>query len=658
VKKEDFFQILLYKMDDCDKTLTQVNKKVISGFLFEERGSKMFDVISRLKLYIFTALFFSSLIILFIMSGCGDGFNPNSPSASTRNGSTSLSIRWHNTIEEQNNDLSNAATFDCLGYNVESVGCEVYDESNELLVSVGPWPCADGAGQIEGIKAGSNRTFVIMAEDGNDNILYQGTASEVTIEPEQTQNVVVDVYPFVPVLSGPPDGAILDPNAFRLRWQALPNINQYRVQISEETAFESPVIDETVSETTYVPTVLAASTPYYWRISAVNASDNIGAPSEARSFTTSNCTYTTLPDRNRFPIEGGPNNFMINTGDNCTFLATVSNAWITFTDPADGVGIGSIPFNYTVAANEDPAGRIGFIYLGGQRHIIIQSGTDHLCGFLFEPTSRNFNEMGGDGEINLLTTELDCPWTAASNSEWVRITDGLSGNGDYILQYTVDPNAEAQVREAIITVGDQTFTISQEGASAPAVCITSSISEQQFTDSGGDGWIEITASMEECQWTADSDVNWIQFDNDPPNTVTGFGSDSNVTFHVMANNETSVRTGTITVNGEAYTISQTGMPAACTYQIDPLSSGLFGIEGGTDHFNVLPSAENCSWSAVSSNPDWAVIISADVASGVVSYQVAPNDGIDPRNATITIQPNGPSYTISQAGQPTVPPTVP
>jgi hypothetical protein len=653
VKKEDFFQILLYKMDDCDKTLAQVNIKAISRFLFEERGSKMLGVIPRLKLYIFTTLFFSSLIILFIMFGCGDGFNHNSPSASTQTGSTSLSIHWHNTIEKQNADLSNAATFDCLGYNVESVGCEIYDENNELLVSAGPWPCIDGAGRIEGIKAGSNRTFVIIAKDGNDNILYQGTASQITIEPEQTQKVVVEVYPFVPVLSGPPDGAILDPNAFRLRWQALPNINQYRVQISEETAFEAPVIDVTVSGTSYVPTILAASTPYYWRISAVNASDRIGAPSEVRSFTTSDCTYTILPDRNRFPIEGGPNNFMINTGDNCTFLATISNAWITFTDPADGVGIGSIPLNYTVAANQDPAGRIGFIYLGGQRHIIIQSGTDHLCGFLFEPKSRNFNETGGDGEIDVLTTEIDCPWTAAVDQEWVRITDGLSGNGDYNIQYTVDPNTGAQAREAIITVGDQTFTISQEGSSAPAVCITSSIPDQEFTNSSGDGRIVITASMEECQWTAESDVDWIYFDNDPSNTITGFGSNPQVTFHVMANSETSGRFGTITVNGEAYTINQSGMPAPCTYQIDPSSSGQFSVDGGPGQFNVIPSADNCSWSAVSSQPDWAVIISADVAGGVVSYQVEPNNGLA-REATITIQPGGPSYTITQAGQPTVP----
>ena len=615
-------------------------------------------IIPRLKLYIFTALFFSSLIISFIMFGCGDGYNNGSPSASPQTGSTSLSIHWHNAVGQRNADLFKAAKFDCLGYDVESVSCEVYDENNELLVSAGPWSCADGAGQIDGIKVGSNRTFVIMAKDGNDNILYQGTAAEITIEPDQTENVAVDVYPFVPVLSGPPDGAVLDPNAFRLRWQALANINLYRVQISEDTAFESPVIDETVSESNYVPITLAASIPYYWRISAVNESDNIGAPSEVRSFTTSDCTYTILPDRNRFSIEGGPSNFMINTGDNCTFLAVLSDDWITFTDPADGIGSGNIPLNYTVTTNEDPTGRIGFIYVGGQRHIIIQSGTDHRCGFLLEPTSRNFNEMGGDGEIDILTTEVECPWTAAVDQEWVRITDGLSGNGDYNIQYTVDPNTGAQTREAIITVGDQTFTISQEGSSSPAVCITSSIPEQEFTNLGGDGQIEITASMEECQWTADSDVNWIYFDNDPSNTITGLGSNPQVTFHVMANDGTGERFGTITVNGETFTISQAERPAACTFQLNPSSSGEIIAAGGPGQFNVIPSADSCSWRAVSSNPDWVVITSADVASGIVNYQVEPNDGIDPRNATITIQPNGPSYTITQVGQPIVPPNVP
>ena len=450
------------------------------------------------------------------MLGCGDGYNNSSPSASTQTGSTSLAIHWHPAIEEQYADLSNAAAFDCLGFNVESVGCEVYDENNELLVSAGPWPCVDGAGQIDSIKVGSNRTFVIMAKDGNDDILYQGTATEVTIEPDQTQNVAVDVYPFVPVLSEPPDGAVLDPNAFRLRWQALANISQYRVQISEDSAFEASVIDETISGANYVPTTLAGSTSYFWRISGVNESGNIGAPSEVRSFTTSDCTYTILPDRNRFPIEGGSGIFTINAGENCTFLAVVSDDWITFTDPVDGIGSGSRPLSYAVAANDDPAGRIGFIYAGGQRHIIIQAGTDPGCGLLLEPMSRNFNETGGDGQIDVLTTEVVCPWTAAVDQDWVTITDGESGNGDYNIQYTVDPNTGAQAREATITVGDQTFTISQEASSSPVVCITISVPEQEFTNSGGDGRIVITASMEECQWTAESDVDWINFDNDHP----------------------------------------------------------------------------------------------------------------------------------------------
>ena len=161
--------------------------------------------------------------------------------------------------------------------------------------------------------------------------------------------------------------------------------------------------------------------------------------------------------------------------------------------------------------------------------------------------------------------------------------------------------------------------------------------------------------MEECQWTAESDVDWINFDNDPPNTITGFGSNSQVPFHVMANDGESERTGTITVNGEAYTISQSGTPAAaCTFRINPSSSGEIVADGDAGQFNVIPSADNCSWSAVSSDPAWVVITSADVAGGIVSYRVEPNDGTDPRDATITIQPGGPSYTITQAGQPSTP----
>jgi hypothetical protein len=204
-------------------------------------------------------------------------------------------------------------------------------------------------------------------------------------------------------------------------------------------------------------------------------------------------------------------------------------------------------------------------------------------------------------------------------------------------------------------VGNQIHTISQAGGSPVDNCIDNiSFSPQEFSDSGGDGMINITALTEDCPWTAVSNVDWIFFDNGI-NTIEGIGSDS-VIFHITRNDTTVARTGTITVNGQEYTINQTGSTVDdCIYQIDPLS-GSFSIEGGAGQFNVIV-LDVCSWSAASSDSTWIRITSAvnGNGNGIVSYQVEPNNDFDSRVGTITIQGispiqlDGPSYTITQEG---------
>lgn len=610
----------------------------------------MFDIIRQLRSCIFAAAFFSSLIILFLIVSCSDGYHNNTPSDSSQTGSVSLSIYWHNTVDPQDEDLTiAAAAFDCPTYGVEYVVCNVYDENNDFLVSAEPWPCVAGAGTVDGIKAGPNRTFVITAEDGGNNILYQGTTTGVTIKPNQTtENVTVDIHSFRPQLVAPPNEATLDPNTFSLQWQALANASQYRLEVSEGPTFETLAVNETVSGTSYVPTTLRENEQYYWRISAVDDLVNIGIPSEVRSFTTSACTYTIEPDRlDPFPIEGGSGEFTIASEENCTYLAVVSDEWITLAEGTN-TGSGSGTISYTVAANEDPAGRIGNILVGGQEHIVIQAGTENLCAFMLEPGEVTVEAAEYNGEIEVTAVADDCSWTPVVDVDWVAVTDGVDGSGNGILRYTVDPNTEIESREATITVGNQIHTISQAGGSPDDICIDIiSFSPQEFSDSGGDGIIDITAFTEDCQWTANSNVDWISFDNGM-NDISGTGS-SSVTFHVMLNDETDARSGTISVNGQEYTINQAGSPSVCTYQVEPLS-GSFGIEGGAGEFNVI-APDSCSWSVVSSAPSWITITSGSDGNGdgIVSYQVQPNDS--PREGTITIQPDGPSYTITQEGPP-------
>src|SRR5262245_53560645 len=92
----------------------------------------------------------------------------------------------------------------------------------------------------------------------------------------------------------------------------------------------------------------------------------------------------------------------------------------------------------------------------------------------------------------------------------------------------------------------------------------------------------------------------------------GGGSDT-VSFTVHANNGGS-RTGTITVGGQVFTVTQ------CGYEVSP-TSDTFESGGGGGSVSVS-SAAGCSWSAVS-NAGWINITSGANGSGngAVNYSV-------------------------------------
>ena len=114
-------------------------------------------------------------------------------------------------------------------------------------------------------------------------------------------------------------------------------------------------------------------------------------------------------------------------------------------------------------------------------------------------------------------------------------------------------------RSMIVIVLVLALLIASSGAGAAesmdGISCTYSISptSQSFGDIGGSGNVSVT-SPDDCNWTATSDDDWI--------TVTsgdsGNGSGT-VVYSVAANPDASSRTGTITIAGETFTVTQDGI---------------------------------------------------------------------------------------------------
>ena len=139
-----------------------------------------------------------------------------------------------------------------------------------------------------------------------------------------------------------------------------------------------------------------------------------------------------------------------------------------------------------------------------------------------------------------------------------------------------------------------------------------------------------------CTWTATSNASWI--------TVTSGASGSgngNVRFNVAPNTGSTSRTGTLTIAGQTFTVSQERL--VCDYDLSRNSQS-FKKGGGNGHVDVSANP-GCAWTATS-QVSWITITSglSGVGDGRVQYEVARNLG-NQRTGTMIIA--GKTFTVTQ-----------
>ena len=168
-----------------------------------------------------------------------------------------------------------------------------------------------------------------------------------------------------------------------------------------------------------------------------------------------------------------------------------------------------------------------------------------------------------------------------------------------------------------------------------------SLISKSFGSSGGLGSIGVTATSG-CSWNVSSNASWINITSGSSGTGNG-----TVSYSVSGNTGSS-RTGTITIAGKTFTVTQDNGPIGttpCPESISPVSK-TFGSDGGTDNMSVV-APDGCNWTA-SSSASWINITSSSSGSGngTVNYSVLPNTGSS-RTGTITIASK--TFTVTQDG---------
>ncbi len=352
----------------------------------------------------------------------------------------------------------------------------------------------------------------------------------------------------------------------------------------------------------YVYTVQYTVAP---NTSGADRTGTITTAGQTVTVTQSPCTYSVSPTSESFDPGGGTGSIEVTTPIGCTFTVVSNVAWITVSQGGGSAGMNVQPLlsyvytvRYTVAPNTSGADRTGTLTVAGQAVTVTQSS----CTYSVSPTSESFDPGGGTGSIEV-TTQMGCTFSAASNVSWITVSSASSSAKMKVqpllsvvstVSYTVAANTSGSDRTGTITVAGQTVTVTQ----SPCTYSISPAS-QSFDAGGGTGSFEVTMKMG-CTFTAVSNASWI--------TVSSASSSakmkvqpllsvvSTVSYTVAANTSGSDRTGTITVAGQTFTVSQSGPPPCTSYtssdsacQQDVPWNGIVGLGTITTTYTGVPA---------------------------------------------------------------------
>lgn len=338
------------------------------------------------------------------------------------------------------------------------------------------------------------------------------------------------------------------------------------------------------------------------------------------------------------------------TGGTSSVAVTASGAWtgapsVSWITPASfGPVAGDGTANYLVASNNSSLTRTGTLVLAGIPHTITQAGI--ACNLQISPSTLSAAAGGAGGSVTLSQAASDCAWTATTDAAWITITSGASGAGlTGSVGYTVAANTSSGTRVGTIALTSgsttRTFTVTQAGvgcnytldrysATLPATAV-------------GGQTVSLSAAVADCAWSAYATEGWIRVTSG----AGGLGPGT-VTFSTDANPFSAMRSGTLSIGGQVFTVYQQGV--ACTQQVGGTAAFIAATGGAGAPVAVTSSASDCSWATnVSASAPWLALRSPNVqvGSGEVRWQAEPNTSSQMRSGTITIAST--TFTVNQAG---------
>ena len=345
------------------------------------------------------------------------------------------------------------------------------------------------------------------------------------------------------------------------------------------------------------------------------------------------CTYTLSATDQSVAASGGTAAIDVSAGSGCAWTASSQASWITVASGAAGAGNGTVTLS--IAANAGGQ-RSGTATIAGRTFTVNQAAPSATppCSYDLGASEQSVSSIGGAATVSVIAGS-GCAWTATSQASWITIASGASGSGNGTVTLAVALNTGAE-RSGTVSIAGRTHTITQASGLLPCSYDLDS-TDAATAAGGGTVQIAVTAGLT-CTWQAQSNASWITVTNGANRLGNG-----SVQLTVAANGS-GQRTGTVTIAGQTFTVTQAPAPAACTYSLNPTTQGV-ALLGG--EFTVSVTTQpGCTWSATTGD-NWISFVgnTTGTGSGTLTYRVALQL-LFSRTGHITI--SGQTLTVNQS----------
>ncbi|MBQ6339592.1 MAG: InlB B-repeat-containing protein [Kiritimatiellae bacterium] len=342
------------------------------------------------------------------------------------------------------------------------------------------------------------------------------------------------------------------------------------------------------------------------------------------------------PENIEVECEGGSESIGLTFDGRYAWDARPNVDWITVT-PTHGTSSGTI--DCTIAPYNEVGTRTGTITFGDRTVTVFQYG--RRIKLSDEHLERDYYTHVMPITVNALAiTE----WSATPNASWISIVEANNAQGRLAMAISENPSYRA--RTGTVTVGTETFTVTQAGRPASACAFAIDPVETTASVNGANGHIAVTATPD-LPWTVASSNGWLAL---LQSTAVGDGN-GNVFYTASPNSTLLERTGTIVVTPSdpyfapyVHTVVQPGAVAT----LSPAGYE-FEASGGSVSVTVTVPG-SVEWTAVEA-PAWITVqggAAPHVGSGSVTLQATPNGTINARSGTVKIAER--LFAVAQKGR--------